>query len=75
MQGAAPRRSARRISCYVPPRVFYPLNFTPSAGASADVEEVYMFPGYYTVHFAMSDGDMHMISTVIFHKWHGKHLQ
>jgi len=47
----------------------------------AEVEEVYTFPGYYTVHFTTSDGDMQMISisgyngAVIFHKWHGKHIQ
>jgi len=46
-----------------------------------EAKEVYTFPGYYTVHFTTSDGDMQMNSisgyngAVIFHKWHGKHIQ
>lgn len=43
------------------------------------IEEVYVFPGYYTFHFEIN-GDMQMLSVngydgaVWYHGWHGKYL-
>ncbi|HII47268.1 TPA: hypothetical protein HA333_07445 [Pyrobaculum aerophilum] len=45
----------------------------------AEIEEAYVFPGYYTFHFKIG-GDMQMLSVngyngaVWFHSWHGKYL-
>ncbi|MEM4763425.1 MAG: PepSY domain-containing protein [Pyrobaculum sp.] len=45
----------------------------------AEIEEVYVFPGYYTFHFKIGD-DMQMLSVngysgaVWFHSWHGRYI-
>lgn len=46
----------------------------------ATIEEAYAFPGYYTFHFKLPDGDMQMLSVnacggaVWYHWWHGRFI-
>ncbi|AEA12519.1 hypothetical protein TUZN_1038 [Thermoproteus uzoniensis 768-20] len=46
----------------------------------SEIEEVHVFPGYYTIHFMTPDGDMQMLSVngyngaVLFHWWHGRYI-